>query len=210
MLRNVQIIDHPLVHHKLSFLRDRSLPIVEFRAIVRELSVLLAYEATKELSLKEKRITLPDGTICVAKKLEDDTLCFMPILRAGNALLAGMLDFVPTASVGHIVVQRHHSTLEAQEYYFKAPDKLEKKLCIVLDPMLATGHSAIAAIHRIKKAGVKELIFACLVAAPEGVKALSEAHPDVRIITCSIDEGLDQKSYIVPGLGDAGDRFYGT
>lgn len=210
MFPYLQIIDHPLIQHKLSFLRDRSLSIVEFRALVRELSLLLAYEATRDLPLKEKIVPLPDGSSCSTYKLEQGGLCLIPILRAGSALLEGMLDFVPTAGVGHIVVQRHHATLEAEEFYFKAPPALEKRLCIVLDPMLATGHSAVAAIKRLKQAGAKNIIFTCLVAAPEGVGHLHKVHPDVRIISCALDEKLDAHSYIVPGLGDAGDRFYGT
>lgn len=210
MVPYLQIIDHPLIQHKLSFLRDRSHAVVEFRALVRELSLLLAYEATCDLPLMEKIVTLPDGSSCVTHKLENDALCLIPILRAGSALLEGMLDFVPTASVGHIVVQRHHETLAAEEFYFKAPSDLGKRLCIVLDPMLATGHSAVAAIRRLKQAGAGAIIFTCLVAAPEGVKHLHEMHPDVKIISCALDEKLDADGYIVPGLGDAGDRFYGT
>ncbi|MXV35029.1 MULTISPECIES: uracil phosphoribosyltransferase [unclassified Saccharibacter] len=206
----VRVLTHPLVRHKLAFLRQRDTPIAVFRASVRELSLLLAYETLEDLPLMHAKVLLPDGTQAAVERMDEAQICFVPILRAGCGLLDGMLDLVPSASVGHVGMQRDHVTLEAEEYYFKVPDHIHQKCCIVLDPMLATGNSADAAITRLKQAGAKNIIFACLIAAPEGVALLQKIHPDVRIITCSLDEKLNEKGYIVPGLGDAGDRFFGT
>ncbi|TPW35904.1 uracil phosphoribosyltransferase [Oecophyllibacter saccharovorans] len=206
----IEIIAHPLVQHKLSWLRDRTLPRADFRKVVRELSLLLAYEATRDLPLRPQELVMPDGTHLQVEQLEGRSLCVIPILRAGLGLLEGMLDLVPSACVGHVGVQRDHDTLEARVYYFNVPAHLAERRCVVLDPMLATGHSALAVLDRLKKAGAQKIVFVCLVAAPEGVHALREAHPDVRIITSALDEGLDRRGYIVPGLGDAGDRLFGT
>lgn len=207
---NLEIIAHPLVRHKLSYLRDRSTPMAEFRGVVRELSLLLAYEATRDLPLRLEELVMPDGAHLEIERLEGKTLCFIPILRAGLGFLDGMLDLVPSACVGHIGVQRDHETLEARVYYCNVPAHLAERRCIVLDPMLATGHSATVAIQRLKEAGARDIVFVCLVAAPEGVETLLKAHPDVRILTAALDEGLDHRGYIVPGLGDAGDRLFGT
>lgn len=206
----VRVLSHPLIRHKVAVLRRRDTPIVAFRAAVRELSLLLAYEAMDDLVLLSENITLPDGEVAPIERIDERKICFLPILRAGCGLLDGMLDLVPSACVGHVGLQRHHETLEAEEYYFKMPSQLEERHCIVLDPMLATGNSAVAAITRLKKAGAQNLMFASLIAAPEGVSKLRKEHPDVRIITCVLDKCLDEKGYIVPGLGDAGDRLYGT
>lgn len=206
----VRVLTHPLVRHKLALLRKRDTPIAVFRAAVRELSLLLAYETLDDLPLIASQLVLPYGGEVSLEQLDESQICFVPILRAGCGLLDGMLDLVPSACVGHVGMQRDHKTLEAEEYYFKVPEHLPEQRCVVLDPMLATGHSADAAIARLKKAGARHLIFACLIAAPEGIAALQKAHPDVRIVTCALDEKLDDNGYIVPGLGDAGDRLFGT
>ncbi|MCE0742468.1 uracil phosphoribosyltransferase [Acetobacter sicerae] len=205
----VTVVSHPLVRHKLTHLRARTTSTAGFRRLVRELSLLLAYEATRDLKLEPVTIETPQETM-EGEELSGKKLCFVSILRAGNGILDGMLDLIPSARVGHIGLYRDPETLEAVEYYLKLPDDIGDRICIAVDPMLATGHSAVAAIDRLKNAGCKSIIFVCLLAVPQGIACLQKAHPDVRIITCSIDRELDDHGYICPGLGDAGDRLFGT
>jgi uracil phosphoribosyltransferase len=205
----VTVIDHPLVQHKLTIMRKKETSTGSFRRLLREISTLLCYEVTRDLELTTERIETPLEAID-APVLEGKKLVFASILRAGNGLLEGMLELVPSARVSHIGVYRDHETLEAVEYFFKAPDSIDERLVIVVDPMLATGNSSIAAIDTLKKRGAKNIRFLCLLAAPEGIRHFREAHPDVHVYTASIDRKLNEKGYIVPGLGDAGDRMYGT
>jgi len=205
----VTVIDHPLVQHKLTIMRKKETSTGSFRRLLREISTLLCYEVTRDLELTTQRIETPLEEID-APVLEGKKLVFASILRAGNGLLEGMLELVPSARVSHIGVYRDHETLEAVEYFFKAPDSIDERLVIVVDPMLATGNSSIAAIDTLKKRGAQNIRFLCLLAAPEGIRHFREAHPDVPIYTASIDRKLNEKGYIVPGLGDAGDRMYGT
>ena len=209
MTATTHVIDHPLVQHKLSVLRMKETSTSKFREILRETSLLLGYEVTRDLRLTTVRINTPLQSMD-APMLDGKKLCFVSILRAGEGLLEGMLDLVPSARVGHVGLYRDPKTLEAVEYYFKMPSHLDEREVIVVDPMLATGHSAVAAITRLKQAGAKHIRFVCLLAAPEGIAVLHETHPDVDIYTAAVDEGLNEKAYIVPGLGDAGDRIYGT
>ena len=206
---SVTVVDHPLVQHKLTIMRDKETSTATFRRLLKEISLLLCYEVTRELDLTTKTIETPLQTM-EAPILEGKKLVFASILRAGNGLLEGMLDLVPAARVAHIGLYRDHETLQPVEYYFKAPENLAERLVIVVDPMLATGNSSIAAIEKLKERGAKNLRFLCLLAAPEGIKNFQEAHPDVPIFTASIDSHLNEKGYIMPGLGDAGDRMYGT
>ncbi|WP_428374857.1 uracil phosphoribosyltransferase [Lichenicoccus sp.] len=203
------VLDHPLVRHKLTRLRQAGTSTAGFRRLTREISLLMAYEATRDLPLEAVEIETPlertTGHLLSGKKL-----CFVSILRAGNGILDGMLDLVPAARVGHVGLYRDHVTLEPVEYYLKLPDDMAERLCIVVDPMLATGHSAIAAVDRLKSAGARQISFVCLLAAPEGVQRFHAAHPDVKLITAAIDRELDANGYIRPGLGDAGDRLFGT
>lgn len=203
------VIDHPLVQHKLTLMRKKDTSTKSFRQLLREISLLLAYETMRDLELTLERIETP-LTAIDAPVLKGKKLVFAPILRAGMGLLDGMLDLVPSARVAHVGLYRDHETLEAIEYFFKAPDDLSDRLVIVLDPMLATGNSAIAAVDILKKRGATHLRFVCLLAAPEGVEKFTSAHPDVPVFTASIDSHLNEQGYIVPGLGDAGDRIYGT
>jgi len=203
------IVTHPLVQHKLTLMRRTDTPTSKFRDLLREISLLLAYEVTRDLDLETVEIDTPLERMS-APVLEGKKLCIVSILRAGNGLLEGMLDLVPNARVAHVGLYRDHETLEPVEYYFKVPDKLDERDVIVVDPMLATGNSAIAAVERLKRAGAKKLRFVCLLAAPEGVRAFADAHPDVPIYTAALDRQLNEKGYILPGLGDAGDRMYGT
>ncbi|MEA3533275.1 uracil phosphoribosyltransferase [Rhizobium sp. CC-YZS058] len=205
----VTVINHPLVQHKLTIMRKKDTSTAGFRRLLREISVLLCYEVTRDLELTKERIETPLEEI-EAPVLEGKKLVFASILRAGNGLLEGMLELVPSARVSHVGVYRDHDTLEAVEYFFKAPENMAERLVIVVDPMLATGNSAIAAIDKLKERGAKSLRFLCLLAAPEGIRNFQHAHPDVPIFTASIDRHLNEKGYIVPGLGDAGDRMYGT
>ncbi len=207
--QNVTIINHPLVQHKLTLMRDENTSTVGFRTLLREIAHLLCYEVTRDLELEEKNINTPMGAM-KATKIKGKKLVFASILRAGNGLLEGMLDLVPSARVAHIGLYRDHETLLPVEYYFKAPSDIADRLVIVVDPMLATANSAIAAIQRLKDRGANKLIFLCLLASPEGIKAFTKAHPDVPVFTAAIDDYLNEKGYIVPGLGDAGDRMYGT
>jgi uracil phosphoribosyltransferase len=208
-MKNVIVVDHPLVQHKLSLMRRKETPTAMFRQLIREISMLLGYEVTRDLPMGTERIQTPimemEAPVLTGKKL-----VFISVLRAGNGLLEGMLDLIPSARVGHVGLYRDPETLVAIEYYFKVPDELEERPIIVVDPMLATANSSIAAVQRIKEAGGKHIKMVCLLAAPEGIEAFHEAHPEVPIITAAIDEGLNDHAYIVPGLGDAGDRIYGT
>ncbi|KOF13619.1 uracil phosphoribosyltransferase [Ensifer adhaerens] len=205
----VTVIDHPLVQHKLTIMRKKETSTAGFRRLLREISTLLCYEVTRDLELTMERIETPMQEID-APVLEGKKLVFASILRAGNGLLEGMLELVPSARVSHIGVYRDHETLQAVEYFFKAPESLSERLIIVVDPMLATGNSSIAAIDKLKERGAKNIRFLCLLAAPEGIRNFQAVHPDVPIFTASIDSHLNELGYIVPGLGDAGDRMYGT
>ncbi|AKI02772.1 uracil phosphoribosyltransferase [Hoeflea sp. IMCC20628] len=208
-MNGVTVIDHPLVQHKLTIMRKKETSTAGFRRLLREISTLLCYEVTRDLELTMERIETPLVEI-EAPVLEGKKLVFASILRAGNGLLEGMLDLVPSARVAHIGVYRDHETLEAIEYFFKAPEDISNRLVIVVDPMLATGNSAIASIDKLKERGAGNIRFLCLLAAPEGIRNFQKAHPDVPVFTASIDSHLNEKGYIVPGLGDAGDRMYGT
>ena len=208
-MENVTVIDHPLVQHKLTIMRDKETSTASFRRLLREISTLLCYEVTRNLVLTTKRIETPMATID-SPTLEGKKLVFASILRAGNGLLEGMLDLVPAARVAHVGIYRDHETLQPVEYYFKAPEDLADRLVIVVDPMLATANSATAAIDKLKERGARNIRFLCLLAAPEGIERFKAAHPDVPVFTASIDSHLNEKGYIVPGLGDAGDRMYGT
>lgn len=208
-MSEVVVLDHPLVQHKLSRLRDKETSTAGFRRIAREISLLMAYEVMRSLPLEMADVETP-LEVMSAPRLAGKKLCFVSILRAGNGILDGMLDLVPGARVGHIGLYRDPVTLVPVEYYLKLPDDIGERIVIVVDPMLATGHSAAAAVGRLKQAGAAQIRFACLIAAPEGVAAFQEEHPDVPIFTCAIDRQLDDHGYIRPGLGDAGDRLYGT
>jgi len=205
----ITIVDHPLVQHKLTLMRDKDQPTAYFRQLLRETALLLAYEVTRDLPLETKRVETPievmDAPVLSGKKL-----CFVSILRAGNGLLEGMLDLLPSARVGHVGLYRDPETLEAVEYYYKVPQDIGERLVIVVDPMLATANSGIAAVDRLKQGGARQLKFVCLLAAPEGVAAFTAAHPDVPLYTAALDRELNDHGYILPGLGDAGDRIYGT
>lgn len=208
-MQGVTIVDHPLMRHKLTILRDKETSTRSFRQLLREVATLLCYEVTRDLPLEDVDIETPVARMR-GKRLAGRKLVFAPILRAGMGLLDGMLELVPAARVAHIGLYRDPKTLKAVEYYFKAPVDISERLVIVIDPMLATGHTAVAAIDRLKEHGVKQIRFVCVVAAPEGVEVLRSRHPDVPIWSASVDERLNDHSYIVPGLGDAGDRIYGT
>ncbi len=209
MKQNVTVVDHPLVQHKLTLMRRKETPTAEFRQLARETSLLLAYEVTRDLPMTEKDIETPI-TAMRAPALAGKKLCLISILRAGNGILEGMLDLMPSARVGHVGLYRDPETLRPVQYYFKVPGGLDERVVIVVDPMLATGNSAAAAVRLIKDAGATTIKFVCLLSAPEGIATFSAAHPDVPIITAAIDECLNDHGYIVPGLGDAGDRIYGT
>jgi uracil phosphoribosyltransferase len=209
MLEHLTVVTHPLVQHKLTLMRDKATSTAEFRQLLREISQLLAYEVTRELDMTTKRIETPmqpmDAPVLAGKKL-----ALISILRAGNGLLDGVLELIPSARVGFVGLYRDEETLEPVQYYFKVPESLEDRLVIAVDPMLATGNSSVAAIDLLKKAGATNIRFLCLLASPEGVETMKKAHPDVPIVTASVDESLNDKGYIVPGLGDAGDRMFGT
>ncbi|WP_439560302.1 uracil phosphoribosyltransferase [Roseinatronobacter sp.] len=206
---DLTIIEHPLVVHKLSMMREKSLSSRDFRSLLREISQFLAYEVTRDLPLRLQTITTP-VTEMQAPVLDCPDPVLVSILRAGNGLLDGMLEVLPTARVGYIGLYRDEATLRPVQYYCKLPPELAGRRVIVVDPMLATGHSAAAAIDLIKAAGATDVVFQCLLAAPEGVECMARAHPDVRIVTAALDECLNEHGYIVPGLGDAGDRIFGT
>ena len=202
-------VKHPLVQHKLTLMRDKDTPTAVFRQLLREISQLLAYEVTRELPMTTKSIQTPMEQMD-APVLEGRKLALISILRAGNGLLDGMLELIPSARVGFVGLYRDEETLQPVQYYFKVPDHMDERLVIAVDPMLATGNSSIAAIDLLKKSGAKDIRFLCLLASPEGIAAMKEAHPDVPIVTASVDSHLNGNGYIVPGLGDAGDRMFGT
>ncbi len=206
---NLHLVSHPLVQHKLTLLRRKEVSTAEFRRLVRELSLLLCYEVTRDLPLGNVTIETPLEEM-QSPLLEGKKLCFVPILRAGNGILDGMLDLVPSARVGHIGLYRDPETLVPIEYYLKLPEDISDRLVIVVDPMLATGYSAAAAVTRLKEAGVTHIRFVCILTVPEGLQVMQDAHPDVEIFACAVDRQLDDHGYIRPGLGDAGDRIYGT
>lgn len=208
-MANITIMDHPLILHKIGWIRRKTTGSRDFREIVEEIAMLMCYEATRELELEEVEIETP---ICTAKvkELKGKKIAVIPILRAGLGMLEGILSLIPTAKVGHIGLYRDHKTLKPVEYYSKLPEDCAQREVFVIDPMLATGGSAVAAIQILKDKGVKNIHFMCIIAAPEGVKAMTEAHPDVNLYIGAIDEKLNEHGYIVPGLGDAGDRIFGT
>ncbi|BCU52851.1 uracil phosphoribosyltransferase [Staphylococcus auricularis] len=205
----VHVFDHPLIQHKLSYIRDKHTGTKEFRELVDEVGMLMAYEVTRDLELQDVEIETPVTTM-TAKRLSGKKLAFVPILRAGLGMTSGILTLVPAARVGHVGLYRDPQTLEAVEYFVKLPQDIQEREIIVVDPMLATGGSAIAAIDSLKRRGAKNIRFMCLIAAPEGVEALQKAHEDVDIYIAALDEKLNDKAYITPGLGDAGDRLFGT
>jgi len=203
------IVDHPLVQHKLTLMREFDTPSAVFRQLLREISTLLTYEVLRDLEMNTKTIRTPLAEM-EAPILKGKKLVFVSILRAGSGLLEGMLDLVPSARVGHVGLYRDPETLTPVEYYLKLPEDLAERKVIVVDPMLATGNSAVAAVQRLKAHGAKDIKMVCLLAAPEGVETFGAAHPDVQIYTAAVDSHLDEHGYIVPGLGDAGDRMFGT
>ena len=206
---NVTVIDHPLVQHKLALMRRKDTSTKSFRQLMREISTLLCYEVTRDLSLDPVQIETPLMTMD-ARMLSGKKLVFAPVLRAGVGLLDGMLDLIPSARVAHVGLYRDPETLVAVEYYFKSPHDLGDRLVIAIDPMLATGNTAVAAIDRLKEHGARELRFVCLLASPPGLEHFHKHHPEVRVWAASIDPQLSEHGYILPGLGDAGDRLYGT
>ena len=209
MAGTVVVIDHPLVQHKLTLLRKDETSAAVFRALLREISMLLAYEVTRDMPITYVPITTPLAPM-QAPVLAGKKLVVVSIMRAGNGILDGMLELIPSARVGHIGLYRDPKTHVAVEYYFKVPEDIAERDALVVDPMLATGNSAVAALHRLKDTGAKTLKFVCLLAAPEGIAHVHEQHPDVPIYTAAVDERLDAHDYIIPGLGDAGDRLFGT
>jgi uracil phosphoribosyltransferase len=202
---SLTVVEHPLVQHKLSLMRDRNTSTAEFRRLTREISLLLAYEATRDLPLAEAPLERANFPLLAGKKL-----CLVSILRAGNGILDGMLDLLPSARVGHIGIYRDPRTLQAVEYYLKLPEDLAERDAILVDPMLATGNSAVAAISRLVELKARSIKFVCLVAAPEGVAQVAQVFPEVAVITAALDRCLNDHGYILPGLGDAGDRLFGT
>ncbi|MDF1586528.1 uracil phosphoribosyltransferase [Marinimicrococcus flavescens] len=208
-MRHLTVVDHPLVQHKLTLLRMKQTPTAEFRRLVNEIALLLAYEITRDLPLEEVPIETPLMP-ARSKVLAGKKVCIVSILRAGDGLLEGMLDLIPSARVGHIGLYRDPVTLQPVDYYYKVPQDIAERPVIVVDPMLATANSAARAIARLKESGARDIKFACLLAAPEGLARMKEAHPDVPVFTASLDDGLDDHGYILPGLGDAGDRLFGT
>ena len=209
MSKHLTIVDHPLVQHKLSLMREMETPTAVFRQLLHELTLLLAYEITHEMPMTTKPIETP-MEMMEAPTLAGRKLALVSILRAGNGMLDGVLELIPLARVGFVGLYRDEKTLKPVQYYFKVPDRLDERLVITVDPMLATGNSSVAAIDLLKGAGATNIRFLCLLAAPEGVARMKEAHPDVPIVTAALDRGLNEKGYIMPGLGDAGDRMFGT
>lgn len=209
MTQHLTIVKHPLVQHKLSLMREKGTSTAVFRQLLREISQLLAYEVTHELPMTTKTVETPLREM-EAPVLAGRKLALISILRAGNGLLDGMLELIPSARVGFVGLYRNEETLQPVQYYFKVPDHLDERLVIVVDPMLATGNSSSAAVDLLKKAGATNIRFLCLLAAPEGVETMKRNHPDVPIVTASLDERLNEVGYILPGLGDAGDRMFGT
>jgi len=209
MAEHLTVVDHPLVQHKLTIMRDKQTPTAVFRQLLREISQLLAYEVTRGLPMTTKHIETPMQAMD-APTLDGKKLALISILRAGNGLLDGVLELIPSARVGFVGLYRDEETLLPVQYYFKVPEALEDRLVIAVDPMLATGNSSAAAIDLLKEAGATNIRFLCLLAAPEGIARMKEAHPDVPVVTAAVDEKLNEVGYIVPGLGDAGDRMFGT
>ncbi|MCF6232687.1 MAG: uracil phosphoribosyltransferase [Rhodobacteraceae bacterium] len=209
MSQHLTIVNHPLVQHKLSLMREIETPTAVFRQLLRELTQLLAYEITREMPMTTKPIETP-MEMMEAPTLAGRKLALVSILRAGNGMLDGVLELIPLARVGFVGLYRDEETLQPVQYYFKVPDRLDERLVIAVDPMLATGNSSVAAIDLLKGAGATNIRFLCLLAAPEGVARMKQAHPDVQIVTAALDRGLNDKGYIMPGLGDAGDRMFGT
>ena len=209
MENQVFVMDHPLIQHKLTYLRKKETGAKEFRELVSEIAMLMCYEATRDLPLEETEIETPMGK-AVTRVISGRKLAFVPILRAGLGMVEGVLTLVPAAKVGHIGLYRDHQTLQPGEYYHKLPQDIKNREVILLDPMLATGGSAIDAISIIKRSTPKAIKFMCIIAAPEGIEALTKAHPDVQIYCAAVDDHLNENGYIVPGLGDAGDRIFGT
>lgn len=206
----VNVIDHPLIQHKLTMMRKKSTGTKDFRELLEEISMLMTYEITRDFPLKDVEIETPVSK-CVGKELADTRkVCVVPILRAGLGLQSGVVNMIPAAKIGHIGLYRDPETLKPVEYYCKMPSDIAERTMLVVDPMLATGGSAAAAITMLKEKGAKKLILMCLVAAPEGVKVINDEHPDVPVYVASVDEKLNEHGYIVPGLGDAGDRIFGT
>ena len=208
-MSNVHLIDHPLVQHKLTLMRRKDASTNTFRTLLNELSSLMAYEVTRDMPLQDIEVETPLETM-TGKMIDGKKLVFVSILRAGNGILEGMLSVVPGARVGHVGLYRDPQTLEPVEYYFKMPQEMEERDIVIVDPMLATGNSAIAAVTRLKQLKPRSIKFVCLLTCPEGVAALQKAHPDVAIYTAAIDRQLNEHGYILPGLGDAGDRIFGT
>jgi len=206
---NVHLIDHPLVQHKLTLMRRKDASTTTFRTLLNELSMLMAYEVTRDMPMQDVEIETP-LEVMTSKMIDGKKLVFVSILRAGNGILEGMLNVVPGARVGHVGLYRDPKTLTAVEYYFKMPHDMHERDVVVVDPMLATGNSAIAAVDRVKELNPKSIKFVCLLTCPEGIAALQKAHPDVPIYTAAIDRQLNDHGYILPGLGDAGDRIFGT
>ncbi len=209
MAAKVHVIDHPLVQHKLSLMRRKQTPTSEFRALLEEISMLLGYEATRDLPLTSQRVETPLESVD-APVLDGKKVVLVSILRAGNGILDGMLRILPSARVGHIGLYRDHRTLQAVEYFFKVPSDMADRDVIVVDPMLATGNSAVAAVDRLVKTGPRSIKYVCLLAAPEGIAVFQAQHPEVPVYTAAIDRCLNDVGYILPGLGDAGDRLFGT
>lgn len=208
-MEHLTIVDHPLVQHKLTLMRDKQTPTAVFRQLLREISLLLAYEVTRDLPMTTKEVETP-LQLMEAPTLKGKKLALISILRAGNGLLDGVLELIPSARVGFVGLYRDHETLQPVQYYFKAPADLDARRVIAVDPMLATGNSSAKAIDLLKEAGARDIKFLCLLAAPEGVERMRQAHPDVQIVTAALDAQLNDIGYILPGLGDAGDRMYGT
>ena len=209
MSKNLTVVDHPLVQHKLSFMRDKTTPSAHFRQLLGEIAQLLAYEATRDLPLEMREVETQLQPM-QSPYLSGKKLALVSILRAGNGMLDSLLHLIPSARVGFVGLYRDEETLKPVQYYFKVPEDISERDVLAIDPMLATGNSSVAAIDLLKAAGARRITFLCLLAAPEGVARMQEAHPDVRIITASLDECLNEQGYIVPGLGDAGDRMFGT
>ncbi len=208
-MSNLMVFSHPLIQHKLSILRDETTSVKEFRELVSEIAKLMCYEATRDLPLEEVKVQTPVAE-ATCRRLAGKKLAVVPILRAGLGMVDGMVDLIPSAKVGHVGLFRDPETLAPVKYYFKMPPDITERDVIVVDPMLATGGSAVAAIQFLKDEGVKHIKFMCIIAAPEGVKAVQQAHPDVDIFAAALDDHLNDHGYIVPGLGDAGDRIFGT
>lgn len=208
-MKSVHVMDHPLIQHKITYIRQKDLGSRDFRAVIQEIAMLMCYEATRNLKLQDVEIETP---ICkmIGKELAGKKLAIIPILRAGLGMVEGMLDMIPTAKIGHIGLYRDPDTLEPVEYYCKLPADCDERETLVVDPMLATGGSSVAAIQMLKDKGVKKIHFLCILAAPEGVERMKKDHPDVDIYIGALDERLNDHGYIVPGLGDAGDRIFGT